>query len=59
MVEAHIVEAQVEDLSGKWLGMDFVKRIRSQMRFDDQEKLKKQIGKDCEEAKKILATKGN
>jgi riboflavin kinase/FMN adenylyltransferase len=54
MVEAHILEEKVEDLSGKWLAMDFVKRIRPQQRFETKEKLAEQIEKDCNKAKEIL-----
>jgi len=56
MVEAHILESEVEDLSGKWSAMDFVKRIRSQKRFDNKEQLAVEIAKDCEITKQILAT---
>ncbi len=55
MVEAHILEDNVEDLSGKWLAMDFVERIRTQERFETKEQLAAQIAKDCETAKQILA----
>jgi len=55
LVEAHILEEKVEDLSGKWLAMDFVKRIRPQQRFETKDRLAEQIAKDCATAKKILA----
>jgi len=55
MVEAHILEAGIEDLSGKWLAMDFVERIRTQERFETKEQLSTQIAKDCDTAKKILS----
>lgn len=55
MVEAHILEEKVENLTGKWLAMDFVKRIRSQQRFETKEQLATQIAKDCETARQILA----
>jgi riboflavin kinase/FMN adenylyltransferase len=54
MVEAHILEGKVEGLTGKWLAMDFAKRIRSQERFGSKEELATQIAKDCEKAKRIL-----
>ncbi len=55
MVEAHILEENVQDLTGKWLAMDFVKRIRPQQRFETKEKLAAQIENDCKVAKQILA----
>ena len=55
MIEAHILDGDVEDLSGKYLAMDFVKKIRPQERFEGEEALKKQIAKDCRQAKEILA----
>jgi len=54
VVEAHILTDDVGDLSGKWLAMDFIKRIRSQQKFNNEEELSKQIGEDCSKAKKIL-----
>ncbi|MHC5060279.1 MAG: bifunctional riboflavin kinase/FAD synthetase [Planctomycetota bacterium] len=55
LVEAHILADNVENLTGKWLAMDFVKQIRHQRRFENKEKLTAQIAKDCEEAEQILA----
>ncbi len=55
LVEAHILEENVEDLTGKWLAMSFVKYIRTQQRFETKEQLAAQIAKDCEAAKQILA----
>jgi riboflavin kinase/FMN adenylyltransferase len=55
LVEAHILEEKVADLSGKYLAMDFVKRIRGQRRFESRDKLAEQIAKDCENARGILA----
>ena len=49
-------EEKVEDLTGKWLAMDFVERIRSQKRFENKEELARQIAKDCEKAREILVT---
>jgi riboflavin kinase/FMN adenylyltransferase len=54
LVEAHILEDKVEDLSGKWLAMDFVERIRTQQRFESKDRLAHQIAKDCATAKEIL-----
>ena len=56
MIEAHVLDRQMEDLTGKWMAMDFVKRIRSQIKFETEFELADQIAKDCEEVKNILAT---
>jgi len=55
LIEAHILQDNVEDLSGKYMAMDFVKRIRGQRRFETQEALKEQIAKDCEQARAVLS----
>jgi len=54
LIEAHIFSDNVENLLSKWLAMDFVKRIRSQEKFDSEKALARQIAKDCKKAKKIL-----
>ena len=54
LVEAHILEEEVEDLAGKWLAMDFVERLRPQRRFEEHEDLKRQIARDCRQARQIL-----
>lgn len=54
LIEAHILNEKVENLYDKYLAMDFVDFVRSQQRFETEEKLKKQIEKDCKTAKDIL-----
>jgi riboflavin kinase/FMN adenylyltransferase len=54
LIEAHILQAGVEDLTGKWLAMDFIDRIRSQQRFESREQLAEQIAIDCNTANDIL-----
>ncbi len=54
-IEAHILKDNVGDLAGKWMAMDFIEHIRSQHKFKSVEDLCKQIAKDCEQARKILA----
>jgi riboflavin kinase / FMN adenylyltransferase len=54
LIEAHILEPHVEDLYGKYLGMDFVERIRGQQRFDTRQMLIEQIKKDCKKTLDIL-----
>ena len=56
-IEAHILTGDVGDLHGKWLAMDFVKRIRDQQKFETESDLAAQIEKDCKRIKKILAPK--
>jgi riboflavin kinase/FMN adenylyltransferase len=56
LIEAHLLDSEPSDLTDKWLAMDFVERIRGQIRFDSQEELKSQIAGDCQQAKKILAS---
>lgn len=50
MLEAHLLEDNVEDLTGKWIGMDFMHFLRHQQRFDSEGPLKEQIRKDCDRA---------
>jgi len=55
LLEAHLLIEKVPDLIGKWLAMDFVERLRGQIKFDTEAQLADQIAKDCEKTKKILA----
>jgi len=52
-VETHIIEFN-KDLLGKEIRIEFVKRLRDERKFKDPDELSKQIGKDIEEAKKVL-----
>ena len=54
LLEAHLLENKVEDLSGKWLAMDFMRFIRHQQRFESKEQLKQQIVKDVSRAEQML-----
>ena len=54
LLEAHLLEDNVEDLRGKWLGLDFMRFIRHQQRFESKEELQKQIIKDCQKALNYL-----
>jgi riboflavin kinase / FMN adenylyltransferase len=56
LLEAHILSGSFGDLYGKWLGIDFISRIRPQHRFESVEALKTQIAKDCEQIQRILTT---
>jgi riboflavin kinase/FMN adenylyltransferase len=57
LIEAHVLDANLGDMSGKWLSMDFVDRIRTQRRFESPEVLAAQIAKDCDSAKQTLSAK--
>lgn len=54
LIEAHILEPNVEDLYGKYLAMDFVEHIRNQQRYDSRQALIEQIQKDCKKTLDIL-----
>jgi len=56
LVEAHLLMENVGELIGKWLAMDFMKQLRSQIKFDSEKELSAQIAKDCKKAKEVLAT---
>ena len=54
LLEAHLLENNVEDLRGKWLGLDLMRFLRHQQRFESQDDLKIQIKKDCDKALNCL-----
>lgn len=58
LIEAHLLGRGIGDWVGKLMAMDFVRRMRSQHKFKTPDDLSKQIAKDCEEVKEILATEG-
>ncbi|MEK7996421.1 MAG: riboflavin kinase, partial [Planctomycetota bacterium] len=55
LIEAHLLNETVGVTVGKFMAMDFLERIRSQHKFKTPEDLSRQIAKDCEEARKMLA----
>jgi riboflavin kinase / FMN adenylyltransferase len=55
LIEAHLLTGDVPDLTGKWLAMDFVEKVRHQKRFDTPQDLMAQITKDCSRIREILA----
>jgi len=57
LIEAHLLDESAGDLYGKVLAMDFVDFVRTQIRFESEEKLKEQIAKDCQKAELILSNK--
>lgn len=54
LLEAHLLENRVEDLSRKWLALDFMRFLRHQQRFDSKEHLREQIAKDTQRAEQML-----
>ena len=53
MVEAHILDFEGE-LYGKNIKLEFVDRLRDEMRFTGPEKLLEQIEKDIRRARSLL-----
>lgn len=56
LIEAHLFDEEVGNLYGKYLAMDFVDFIRTQQRFESEQKLREQIEKDCRIAENILSS---
>ena len=55
LIEAHLLKEDTGSMTGKFMAMDFVRRIRSQHKFNTPEQLSAQIAKDCQNAKEVLA----
>jgi riboflavin kinase/FMN adenylyltransferase len=58
LIEAHLLIGNVGDLTGQWMAMDFIQRLRSQHRFASPEDLAVQIAADCAQATAILQNAG-
>ncbi len=54
LIEAHLLVENVGDMTGRWMAMDFVQRLRSQHKFGAPQELAAQIGRDCESARAVL-----
>ena len=54
LLEAHLLEDNVEALYGKWVGLDFMEWLRNQRRFTSHEDLSEQIAQDCRDALAVL-----
>ena len=54
LLEAHLLEDDVESLYGKWASLEFMGWIRSQRRFASHEQLSDQIEQDCRDALAVL-----
>jgi len=55
LIEAHLLERQLGDMTHKWMSMDFVERLRTQHKFVSVEELTQQIALDCDRAKQVLS----
>jgi len=58
LIEAHILEDNVENLYGKYLAMEFIGKVRGQQRFESKEALIDQIHLDCKKVLEILKQQG-
>lgn len=54
LLEAHLLEDNVENLYGRWVALEFMEWIRSQRRFASRERLIDQIKQDCRDALAVL-----
>jgi len=54
LIEAHLLIGKIGDMTGRWMAMDFVQRLRSQHKFNTPEELVAQIAKDCTAARQVL-----
>jgi riboflavin kinase/FMN adenylyltransferase len=54
LIEAHVLLGPLGDMTGKWMAMDFVQRLRDQHKFGTPDELVAQIGKDCRAAEAAL-----
>ncbi len=54
LIEAHVLQGPVGDMTGHWLAMDFVEHLRSQHKFNTPEELVAQIAQDCQAARQVL-----
>ena len=55
LLEAHIFDFD-EDIYGEYIHVDFIARLRSQIKFDDVDELVAQMHIDADNARSILAT---
>ena len=58
LIEAHLLLGRVGDMTGQWMAMVFVQRLRRQHKFSTPEELAGQIAKDCEVARQVLQSAG-
>jgi riboflavin kinase/FMN adenylyltransferase len=54
LIEAHVLTGPLGDMTGKWMTMDFIRRLRGQHKFSTPDELVAQIAKDCQAARRSL-----
>jgi riboflavin kinase / FMN adenylyltransferase len=54
LIEAHVLQTRLGDMTGKWMTMDFVQRLRDQHKFGTVDELVAQVKKDCQAASDAL-----
>lgn len=54
LIEAHLLDRVIPDMTGRWMAMDFLRLLRHQHKFASSEALVKQIEKDCRQARGVL-----
>lgn len=54
LIEAHVLDEMVDETTGKWMVMEFVRHLRPQHKFTSPAELVAQIGKDCDQARAAL-----
>ena len=55
LIEAHLLNEEAANMTGEYMAMDFIERIRSQHKFKPPEELSAQIEKDCRKARELLS----
>jgi riboflavin kinase / FMN adenylyltransferase len=59
LIEAHVLLGNIGDMTGKWMIMDFIQKLRDQHKFGSVEELVRQIDKDCRTARNVLTAVGD
>jgi len=56
LLEVHLLDGLDYDLYGEQVAVRFAQRLRGEVRFDTVDDLVAQIGRDCDDARRILGT---
>lgn len=54
LIEAHVLDRTLDDVTGRWMVMEFVRHLRHQRKFGSSEDLAAQIAGDCDHARAAL-----
>lgn len=54
LIEAHVLDETLGDVTGRWMVMEFVRHLRHQHKFGSAEDLVAQIARDCDQARTAL-----